>query len=520
MDQQHKCLKEQAEQCVEAHSQIKKHKLRIWTKTTAIILIFIFCLSCGAGFLYARGMVVHTISETPYGLNISLYDGSDSRGFSWWTSTMQESLLFLSRKPFDVEEIYRKRAYSIVEDGATINDGVYLLKGESREISGETRLDAIFSVTYVNHTVAVDNLQNNQRYYYAVGGNNNFLSGNFSTESDNITIVCNFNDFQTSDGTKLDYCAKTCSALKDLSYGELDFYAFGGDFSGVFSIDSKRYNKYLGWMKSRESLKNVVEYTPMVMARGNYDLLPYLFEGNNHVAYENNTGNALYYSFDYNNVHFVVLDSNNFSPEQQTWLKQDLLDAEEGDTIWKVVMVHNGPYTTGDHGFYYDEEYVKIFSNICSQYKVDLVMQAHDHTYSKTYPYLWEADGYYEEESNAKDVVNFSPQEIVLDEITYDYKPNGTYYISCGASGHRIGENEAYAKETGEKSYTNRGLKIAVGEIKVDSVYASIGDNSSADLALTMFGILTVNDNKLTYSFYVVNEQGVAILYDYLAIMK
>ena len=54
----------------------------------------------------------------------------------------------------------------------------------------------------------------------------------------------------------------------------------------------------------------------------------------------------------------------------------------------------------------------------------------------------------------------------------------------------------------------------------MNSVYGTVGEKSSADLGLTMFGLLNIEKNKLIYSFYVVNEQGVAVLYDQLAIMK
>ena len=498
----------------------EKGKRKLWFKRIAVALALVFCVSCGVVFFGVRRFVVHTISAAPYGVNVSLYDGADSRGFSWWTSETEESLLLLSKKQFNANEVYANKSYILIEDDASIGEGVYLLKGNNRTIKADTRLDKIFDVEYVNHSVAVKNLERNQKYYYAVGGNKHFVLGEFITETDNITTVCNFNDFQTSDGAKLGYGAKTLSAAKGLSYTELDFYAFGGDFSSIFSIGINRYNHYLGWMKSRESLNETIESAPLMMAKGNHDLAPELFAGNLAVEFAAEEKDTHYYSFDYNNVHFVVLDSNNFSLVQQDWLKADLTEAGFGNTLWKVIMVHNGPYTTGDHGFDYDENYVKTFSSICSQYKVDLVLQAHDHTYSKTFPYIWGEDGYYQDVNKANESVNFNPQEIEAEGIIYDYRPNGTYYVSCGASGHRIGENKEYAASEGEKSYSNRALKIAIGEIKVDSEYASIGDCSSADLSLTMFGILIVNDNKLTYSFYAVNEQGNAVLYDRLAVMK
>ena len=212
------------------------------------------------------------------------------------------------------------------------------------------------------------------------------------------------------------------------------------------------------------------------------------------------------------------LDSNNFSTEQQLWFESDLKESDSEDILWKIVMVHSGPYTTGDHGFVCSEEYIKKFSEICSRYKVDLVLQAHDHVFSKTHPYYWETKGYYFE--NAEGVINFAPEQINIDGIEYDYRPNGTYYVSSGSAGHRVGENIKFASCQGENSYTNRNIKIAIGEIEVNSVYASIGEHSSADLSRQMCGLLYIEGNILIYSFYVINENGDAILYDRLAIAK
>lgn len=498
-----------------------KSILRKWKRYIGLFLALMFTALVAFGYLYLKGYVVHTISNEPYGINISIFKDENSRGFSWWTkytkNKKEESLLFISKKQFDINEIYEKNKYRVANDGEIINDDVVLFKGESKTIKANTRLDNIYNVQYINHKVCINNLTDNQQYFYAIGGNGKFVDGSFYTDTDDITTICNFNDFQTSEGKKLYYAQQTLSAMNNLEDEEIDFFAFGGDFTNTFTIEKQRYNKYLGWMKSRQSLNENIGSVPMVMAKGNHDMDISLFDSNNHVDYENDKEH--YFSFNYNNVHFVVLDSNNFSVAQKEWLNNDLRNSKNV-ALWNIIMIHNGPYTTGDHGFNYDKSFVEEFGHICSKNNVDLVLQAHDHTYSKTVPYCWNSKGFYTKFDNVNSVVNLSPDVLRQDGIDYDYRPNGTYYVSCGASGHRIGENVEYAQHEGEKSYINREHQIAIGEIKVNSKYANIGEKSSADLGHTMFGMLYVNKNKLLYLFYVVNEEGKAVLYDQLAIIK
>lgn len=481
--------------------------------TMLIIFIFIFIMK-------VYNTVYHTVTDIPCGLNISIYGDSNGRGFSWWTEysgkSKNESFLFLSEEPFNEDSLH-----TAVKEDADLNqesiNGIILIEGNSNVIDDPTRIGKIFFLNYCAHSAYIEDLRSNEQYYYAVGGNGNFVFGDFTTDTDKKTTIVNFNDFQTSIGEKLDYGEKTLSAALQVVNDEIDFYAFGGDFTGVFNIDDKRYNHYLGWIKSRESLSSAIKNTPMIMVSGNHDVQNSLFVSNNVVNYQKKQSNGGYYSFDYNNIHITVLNSNSLDDEQYDWLKKDLSVANENEnTNWIMLITHIGPYTTGDHGFVVEDKLVERISQLCSAYHVDLVLQAHDHTYSKTLPYRWNAKGFSE---NVNDQTIF-PEKIIVDGIECDNTPQGTYYVSCGASGHRIGENEEYAASTGEKSYTNRKYKVAIGQINLTTDYATIGDNASADLGHTMFGIINVSNNILKYDFYVVNDNGDGVLFDRLAIYK
>ena len=97
-----------------------------------------------------------------------------------------------------------------------------------------------------------------------------------------------------------------------------------------------------------------------------------------------------FYSFDYANAHFVMLDitdvDNNFnlSEKQIKWLEKDL---EGTDKIWKIVGLHWPLYSTGPHSNYAMDRFENLrkqLEPIFAKYNVELVLQGHDHVYSRT----------------------------------------------------------------------------------------------------------------------------------------
>lgn len=83
------------------------------------------------------------------------------------------------------------------------------------------------------------------------------------------------------------------------------------------------------------------------------------------------------YSFDYGSVHVTVLNTESNISNQTQWLRQDLANT---DKPWKIVAMHRGLY--GGNTYKKIEEWGKIID----QYKVDLVLQGHNHEYSRSYP--------------------------------------------------------------------------------------------------------------------------------------
>lgn len=100
-----------------------------------------------------------------------------------------------------------------------------------------------------------------------------------------------------------------------------------------------------------------------------------------------------YYFFDDGNARFFVLDTNAFAgakfappldaeSRQYKWLQHFL--SKSADKTWKFVVVHEPLYSTGAHGPL--EEETKTLEPLFQKYKVDLVLQGHDHNYERTLP--------------------------------------------------------------------------------------------------------------------------------------
>lgn len=144
---------------------------------------------------------------------------------------------------------------------------------------------------------------------------------------------------------------------------------------------------------------------------------------------EQNTETGVYYSFDYNNAHFMVLNTNDLnddgtlSAKQLEWLTND---AGNSDKQWKIVAIHKAIYSNGSH--YDDKDVVGLRAQLATlmpELNIDLVLQGHDHVYLRT------------SSMNANAVENVTQASISNDGIDYFAKvrPNGTVYVINGCSG-------------------------------------------------------------------------------------
>lgn len=101
------------------------------------------------------------------------------------------------------------------------------------------------------------------------------------------------------------------------------------------------------------------------------------------------SGTEAYYSFDWGNAHFIVLDSHE-SPRTPggamlSWLRRDL---EATDQEWVIAYWHHPPYTKGSHDSDDESQLIEMRENalpILEAAGVDLVLAGHSHIYERSF---------------------------------------------------------------------------------------------------------------------------------------
>ena len=85
------------------------------------------------------------------------------------------------------------------------------------------------------------------------------------------------------------------------------------------------------------------------------------------------------YFIDYQGVRFISLDSNIAIEDQVSWLRGTL---ENNPNRWTVITFHHPFYSPASDRD--NKEMRQLWKPILDQFKVDLVLSGHDHTYSRT----------------------------------------------------------------------------------------------------------------------------------------
>lgn len=102
------------------------------------------------------------------------------------------------------------------------------------------------------------------------------------------------------------------------------------------------------------------------------------------------SGSELYYSYDYGDIHFVVLDSNNGAQTNDPmvlWLQQDLAGSTK---TWTIACWHHPPYSHGPHNSdlaskFQQVQMREVVLPVLEDHGVDLVLTGHSHVYERSF---------------------------------------------------------------------------------------------------------------------------------------
>jgi hypothetical protein len=332
-------------------------------KSLSMILLFTFFIGTGTYFTFGENL----IGPTPHYITQTMTADSKTTRTIAWQTTPSEVDQFLEYKELNTSQ-------------------TTLLVANSQKLTTNAEDMTL-------HCVTLTGLTPSTTYNYRVGSHNNWSDWQeLTTEGLDTTSfkAIIFGDSQSSDYAVWKQTAQTAwSKNKDAS-----FFINMGDLVDIGS----HYDQWKSWF---DGAKGMIDTIPVAPLSGNHE--NYLPGGTFSPAFlylelfnlpmngpDDLKGQA--YSFDYGDVHFVVLDSqaeelDKFQPDllmkQKTWLEQNLKATAKP---WKILLIHRGLFSHPDVANL--NELGKAFVPILDQYHVDLVFTAHIHTYGRTTPLL------------------------------------------------------------------------------------------------------------------------------------
>ncbi len=387
----------------------------------------------------------------------------------WNYTTISTDRTFVSLAPGENETELNFAWYSKSENDAkvrfgTTNDIEALdeFSGTSEDIEGTQNDDV--NKNYFSNKVTVTGLKENTTYYYSVMKDGKWTEPEkYETKSFSDFSFLYVGDPQI--GASVSYpntateeekaAAQALADQNDATSWEsvlnqatknhdVSFMVSAGDQINDTNGDSERqYSGYLGATALRSlpvatTIGNHDSKNPNYSYHFNY---PNNQEGELNRYTEDKTSAGTDYYYTYGNVLFIVLDTNNYNCATHENVIRKAI-AENPDAKWRVVTFHQDIYGAAvshsdSDGMILRTQLTPIFD----KYDIDVVLQGHDHTYSRTYQLT--GDGKNHEEFDDDNGANFQEENLCYD-IKSDVvggtvtNPEGTvYYEANSATGSK-----------------------------------------------------------------------------------
>ncbi len=268
--------------------------------------------------------------------------------------------------------------------------------------AGDVETDLTGGVAYDYNYVTVTGLAQNTTYYYTVEKNGvqtdveTYTTHSFSDVKmlyvGDPQIGASKGQPQGNEELSADAGAANTAARND-SFGwnrtleaaleqdpDVSFIISAGD--QVNKTGQAKEEEYAGYLDP-----DALASLPVATTIGNHDSLnaDYMYHFNNPNTTEygaTQAGGDYYYS--YGNGLFIVLNTNNYNVAEHKKAIEEAV-ASDPDAAWRIVTIHQDIYGTGlDHsdtdGMILRTQLTPIFD----EFDIDVVLQGHDHTYSRS----------------------------------------------------------------------------------------------------------------------------------------
>jgi hypothetical protein len=393
-------------------------------------------------------------------------------GHTWlWVPILCALFLFLSSG---------SQAYA-----AVVTRGPYLQRGTSNEVVVRWRTDVPTDsrVSYgtqqgnltsmeegfvldTEHEVTLDGLSADTTYYYAIGTTTGVLAGDNpdhffvtspATGTARPTRIWILGDSGTGDANAMAvrnaYETWTGSTHTDLwlMLGD-NAYPSGTDAD----YQTKLFDIFPGMLRKSVLWPTIGNHDELDSGSQTWPYFDNFTLPSNAEAGGVVSGTEAYYSFDYGNIHFVVLDS--FSSDRSvgsamlTWLEADLAATSQQ---WIIAYWHHPPYSKGNHnsdnpGGGSDLQLVEMRENvvpILDDYGVDMTFAGHSHSYERSHlidgfyatPTVVPGDGVILDASGGREGGAGPYMKMPRGSVPYTGAGDGTVHTVAGSSGKITG---------------------------------------------------------------------------------
>lgn len=423
---------------------------------------------------------------------------SSEMGFSWYTTDLfEDAKVWVSKSgEFDDTLEFEAEAKKVTSSyGERDKNGNYIFGEVEKDEEGEPVEDEngepvingyytdaqahgddwmggeyghmeLTDVTEYSYKAQAKGLEPNSTYYYQVGSESGKVSefGKFKTSGENgdpFKFV-HYTDTQNAfwNENVRNEAAFGADTLKQAleTAGNADFALHTGDVVEVAEVEDE-------WVDLYEQSRPYFMQTAMAVAPGNHDEYalnhdddPLTEKFNEHVnapVTNEAVSGGSYYSFDYNGVHFVTLNTNDnkksddnpeekaIGEEQMKWIEEDVKQARENGAEWIVLNYHKPLYSKSYHSLQ-DEDVQKVreeLTALIDDLDIDLALQGHDHVISRTHSLTHVPTD--ESFSNAE--VEDVETQVGQNGVEYMENPDGTVYVLPNTGGTKEYDN-VYSK--------------------------------------------------------------------------
>lgn len=456
-------------------------------KTTKNILLKLIILLLLIISFSSANFNSYAISKAPERITVTYYNEEvNSRGFNWVTNqSVPESEVQIIKKEGDLTK-------------NNIN------WDEALKIPGT------FNDFYPGHRAwkaHIIDLEYNSTYYFRITAGISSSQVGTQIIKDGLDEVrfIHLTDPQSYSALEYEKWDNTLNIIRR-NFPQVNAMLFGGDLTQEYKNEASNIHEWGYAIDGSQSwyLDNVIS-----PSSGNHDKADNMFYNHFNIDVTNNqsTLDGQYYSYEIGNVLVVVLNTNEelsmstpLSTNQINWIEETL---KNSNATWKVVNTHKGFINTGRHMLESDINYLRDdLMPLFAKYEVDLVLQGHDHVYTRSMPYEWSGNG-----KTTATGYNVIPK--IINNNIYDFYENpGTFYVLQNMATARPAALSPIASPYEFPSFFNLENSPVTGKL----------NNQQPNVP--SFGYVTIKDGELFYETYIIDKFTDLVLYDYFAVSK